>query len=94
MPYTITRFDPTPNPNALKCVLDRAIVGPEEAPRSYRTRESAKDDPVASALFGIDPAGSITNVLMNADWITINKAPDADWKRIKESVRGVLAKAD
>lgn len=94
MPYRITRFDSTPNPNALKCVLDRAIVGPDEAPRSYRNAQSAKEDPVARALFGVEPAGSITSVLMNADWITINKAPDADWQRIKESVRSVLSQAD
>lgn len=94
MPYTITRFDPTPNPNAIKCVLDREIVGPDEAPRSYRSRESAMSDPLATKLFGVDPAGTITSVLINADWITVNKAPDADWKRVKEAVRRILAQVE
>ena len=94
MAYRITRFDSTPNPNALKCVLDRAVIGPDEAPRSYRTAQAAAEDPIARALFGIDPVGSVTSVLMNADWITINKAPDADWKRVKEAARAVLSQAE
>ncbi len=92
MPYHVLRFDPTPNPNALKCVLDRAIVAPDEAPRSYRSSPDASEDPVAAALFAIAPAGSVTSVLINADWITINKTSEADWKPIKDAVRDVLAK--
>lgn len=94
MPYQVTRFDPTPNPNALKCVLDRAVVAPDAPPRSYRSAASAADDPLAKALFEVAPAGSITSVLMNADWITINRSPGADWKRIKDSVRDVLLQAE
>lgn len=94
MAYRITRFDSTPNPNALKCVLDRAIIQPDEPPRSYRGAQAAAEDAVARALFAIEPAGTVTSVLMNGDWITINKAPDADWKRVKDAVRAVLSQAD
>ncbi len=91
MGYIVTKFEPTPNPNAMKCVLDRAVISAEDAPRSYRSIASARDDPVAAALFGIGPAGAVTGVLINSGWITVNKSPEADWKRVKQCVRDALA---
>ncbi len=84
MPYTVTRFQSTPNPNAVKCVLDRTTG---EAVRSYFNAGAAQDDPVASALFAID---GVTNVLINDDWITVSKRPDAKWPAIKSAVERAL----
>lgn len=93
MGYIVKKFESTPNPNAIKCVLDRAVIPPDAPPRSYRSAASASGDPVAAALFAIGPAGAVTGVLMSADWITVNKSPEADWKRIKNGVRDALAGA-
>ena len=84
MPYTITRFEPTPNPNAMKCWLDRPI---SDQPRSFFSSAMAAGDPIAEPLF--KDAG-ITNLLLNGEWMTVNKAPDAEWRTIKASVQRVL----
>lgn len=88
MPYTVTKFQETPNPNAIKCVLDRRI---SDRPRSFFNAEQASGDPVAAALFGI---AGVTNVLINTDWVTVNKSPEADWRGIKAAVERVLGEAE
>lgn len=88
MPYKVVSFETTPNPNAIKCVLDRS---PGERPRSYFNAESAQGDPLAAALFGID---GVTNVLIHTQWISVNKTPEADWAGVKAGVRRVLKEAD
>ena len=87
MPFTITQFETTPNPNAVKCWLDRPI---SDRPRSFLNAEMAREDDRAAALF--DEAGAIC-VFFNGDWLTVNKAPDADWTTVKARVKKVLAAA-
>lgn len=87
MPFTILRYEATPNPNALKCILDRPI---STGPRSFLNADMAADDPVASALFREAP---ITTILMNEGWMTINKKPEAEWRAVKPKVERVLAAA-
>jgi len=88
MPYTITEFESTPNPNALKCWLDRPI---SSGPRSFLNAEMAADDPIASRLF--EQAGAVC-VLFNGDWMTVNKAPEARWSTVKAAVQEVLSAID
>src|SRR5262245_48021284 len=73
MPYAITEFESTPNPNAVKCWLDKPI---SEGPRSFWRPDLAAGDPIAAALFA---EAGVTNVLFNGEWMTVNKPPDADW---------------
>jgi hypothetical protein len=87
VPYIVKEFEPTPNPNAMKCWLDRPI---SQGPRSFLNASMAKGDPVAEALF--TTAGA-TCVYFNGDWLTVNKHPDDDWTRVKASVKRVLAAA-
>ena len=87
MPYRVTNFQDTPNPNAVKCLLDRPIRDPGRGPGSYRTAQAAADDPVAVALFSIP---GVTNLLINADWLTVSKEPGVPWKTIQSEVRRVL----
>lgn len=88
MPYAVTKFQDTPNPNALKCIVDHRL---SERPRSYFNAEQAQDDPIAAALFAIE---GVTNVLINTDWVTVNKRPEADWRAIKAAIERVLREAD
>lgn len=87
MPYRITQYEQTPNPNALKCHLDQPI---SEQPRSFRSREEAAGDLLAKQLF----QAGVTNVLMSGEWMTINKPEDADWKTIKRDVEEVLSRQE
>ena len=84
MAYTVTKFQPTPNPNALKCVLDRPLPEPI---RSYRAREQAEADPLGAALFAVP---GVTGVLLSGGWLTVNKSPEADWSGVKKGIEAVL----
>lgn len=55
MPFTVREFEPTPNPNAMKCWLDRPICS---GPRSFLNSAAAAGDPIAAALFA--EAGATT----------------------------------
>lgn len=90
MALSVVRFDTTPNPNALKCVLDASVT---EAPRSYFRAEQATEagDTLAASLFAIP---GVTNVLIHSDWITVCKASEASWAEIKRGIREVVSKAD
>ncbi len=87
MPYAITEFRPTPNPNALKCILDRPLPAP---PRSFRSAEQARGDALAHALFGVP---GVTALLLNGDWFTVNKSPKSEWPAIKAGMQRALAEA-
>ncbi|MFG0329942.1 MAG: NifU N-terminal domain-containing protein [Phycisphaerales bacterium] len=88
MSFTVVEFEPTPNPNALKCRLDRRICA---GTRSYLRPELGADDPVAGPLFAID---GVTAVMLCQDFVTVNKAPDAKWAAIKRRVKSTLASID
>jgi len=88
MAYKVVSFEPTPNPNAVKCVLDRS---PGPRPRSYFKAEQAAGDPIAEPLFALD---GVTNVLVHDGWISVCKTADADWKRIKAGIERVLSGAE
>lgn len=89
MPLDIASFDPTPNPNAIKCVLRGRAT---EIPRSYfnRAQAQAAADELALALFGIE---GVSSVLIHHEFISVNKAEGAPWGPIKRGVRRVLAEA-
>lgn len=87
MPYKVTQLVSTPNPNAVKCILDRAIREPGAGSVAWRSALSASGDPAAAAIFEIR---GVNNLLFNSDWITVGKAADADWKSIMPQVKRVL----
>lgn len=84
VPRRVVRFQPTPNPNALKCVLDAALPEPI---RSFRRREEADADPLGKALFCVP---GVNGVLLAGEWLTINKDPGADWESVKSGVQAAL----
>jgi len=88
MGYEVRRFEQTPNPNAVKCVLDRTIASRR---RSYFRPEEAAGDSLAEAIFSV---GGVTNVLLLDSWLTVTKAPDESWRTVKSGVRRVLRDAD
>jgi hypothetical protein len=91
MPRRVLEFQPTPNPNAVKCILDGPIRDPERGPASYRAAPPGEADPLAAALFGVP---GVVGLLINGDWITVNKAPEAEWKAVRAGVSRVLAERE
>jgi len=87
MGFRLIEIQPTPNPNALKFVLDRPI---SELPISFFNAAAAKDHPLAKRLFAIP---GVSSLLLLGDFITINKSSDAGWNDIKKQARAVLSAA-
>jgi hypothetical protein len=85
MPYRIVEVQPTPNPNALKFLLDRPIT---DQPTSFFSAAGAEDHPIAGRLFAIR---GVSSLLLLGDFVTVNKSPDAGWAEIKSGVQRVLS---
>lgn len=74
-------IQPTPNPNALKFILDRPVKNTGKS--TYKKPTDAVNNPMASALFtirGIDQIHFFSNV------ITITKFGYEDWDEIENRV--------
>jgi hypothetical protein len=89
MAETQILFQPTPNPNAGKFTVDRRIVAGNS--KSFYNAEQAEAEPVAKALFELD---GVASVFMVGDFVTVTKAPAADWStlipRVIETMEQVL----
>ncbi|MCM2348898.1 MAG: NifU family protein [Bacteriovoracaceae bacterium] len=73
---------PTPNPNALKFILEKDVMG--EGKVSFKTPQDCKDVPLAAALFdlrGVDQIHFFQNV------ITISKFSFEDWDNLEPAVQ-------
>jgi len=79
MPVTISS---TPNPNAVKFTVGVQVGGPTTFVPSQPT-----DDPLGSALLGLP---GVASVFLTADFVTINKLPDAAWESIIEPAQQFL----
>ena len=56
MGFRVHDVQPTPNPNAVKFILDRAVA---DQPTSFFNAGAAKDHPLAAKLFGIPGVSSL-----------------------------------
>jgi hypothetical protein len=86
MPFRVVEMQATPNPNAMKFVLDRIIA---DQPTSFFNAEAAEGHPIASKLFRIS---GVCNLLLLGDFLTVNKQPAVRWESISGKVREVLKK--
>lgn len=85
MAFRVVEVQPTPNPNALKFMLDGPIA---EQPTSFLAAGTAAEHPVASRLFAIP---GVVSLLLLGDFVTVNKSPDSNWADIKPRVKRVLS---
>ena len=70
--------DLTPNPHALKFVLNKKLLNTET--RQYPDKDSAKNDPFAKGIFEID---GVASVFYMDKFVTIEKTVDANWGQIQ-----------
>jgi Fe-S cluster biogenesis protein NfuA len=70
--------DLTPNPHALKFILNQKLLNYET--RQYADKESAKNDPFASGIFQLD---GVVSVFYMDKFVTIEKSPEANWGQIQ-----------
>ena len=83
----VTRNDPTPNPDAIKFVLDGQIVA--AGSRSFRDRVLC-EDPVAKRLFEIE---EVVSIFFVSNVVTVTKDPFADWGILIPRINQVLEEA-
>lgn len=94
VPIRVERFEETPNPNALKCVLAGRLpaVDPPERPlRSYGSLDAARaaGDDIGAALLAIP---GVVSALVTPEWVTVVKAQRVEWKRIKPAISDAIAR--
>jgi NFU1 iron-sulfur cluster scaffold homolog, mitochondrial len=85
--FVVRDIQPTPNPNAMKFVLDRTIAA---TPARFYTKEEAINHPLASRLLAV---AGVSHVMLLADFVTIGKEPAARWSDIKPRVSRLLSDA-
>lgn len=71
----------TPNPSAVKFVLDTDALGPDS--RSYFSAAEAAGDALASRIFEVQ---GVRALFMVDDFITVTRAADASWDDMVEEV--------
>jgi hypothetical protein len=80
-------FNRTPNPNAGKFVVGRAVVE-GKASKSFYSAGQAAGTPVAEALFALD---GVASIFMVEDFITVTKAAEAEWSVLAPEVIQTIA---
>ena len=71
--------DLTPNPQALKFILNEKLLQRET--RNFADKDSASNDPLATGIFKID---GVVSVFYMDRFITIEKDPKASWGQIQK----------
>ena len=89
MPDTNVRFQPTPNPNAGKFILNRKVLE-GTASRSFYNADDAADLPLAASLFELE---GVVSLFMVDDFITVTKSPDTDWEKMIPQVQSIIEQA-
>jgi len=87
MAFRVEEIQSTPNPNAIKVILDQPV---STEPTSFLHHSAAGGHPLAMQLFAIP---GVSSLLLLDDFITINKSSDACWADITSRVRQVLGES-
>jgi NFU1 iron-sulfur cluster scaffold homolog, mitochondrial len=83
---TIIDIQPTPNPNALKFIVD---VNFPTGSHSFMSAKDAEKDLLAKEIFAL---GKVVSVFYMNNFLTVSKTPDGDWATLKEGIMSAVAK--
>lgn len=75
----------TPNPQTIKFIPGIEVL--ENGVLDIPSKEEAAKSPLAETLFGVD---QVERVFLGRDFISVTKAPDADWKLLKPEVLAAI----
>lgn len=78
----------TPNPQSMKFLPGRDVLGGTAPGMDFPTPESAAASPLAEALFAVD---GVTGVFLGPDFVTVSKDAAVEWMHVKPAVLGVIA---
>jgi len=77
----------TPNPATLKFLPGRDVVGKDGTIREFARGEDVSRAPLAEMLFMIP---DVERVFFGADYISVTRVDDAQWKHLKPAVLGAI----
>jgi Fe-S cluster biogenesis protein NfuA len=77
--------EPTPNPATLKFLPGRAVM--DSGTANFTEAAAAKTSPLAETLFALE---GVTGVYLGGDFITVSKATDLDWLKLKPVVLAAI----
>ncbi len=84
MDFTVTT-QPTPNPNALKFVLNVPVKTTDSA--IFRTSADALTVPLAAALVKLD---HVTEVYFSGKFITVTQNGEGDWEVLEKAIKAAI----
>jgi len=84
MGHTVT-VQPTPNPNALKFVLNVPVKSTDSA--IFRTYEDAALVPLAAAIMKLD---GVSEVYFSGKFITVTQTGSVNWDLLEPSISGAV----
>ena len=84
MPPVEVRFEPTPNPNALKFVTNRHL---SHSAHEFNTTEEAEASPFATKIFQFPWADG---VFISQDFITIRKSEIVEWDAVSQPLADMI----
>jgi len=76
----------TPNPNAVKFVLNRNLL--EGDPIEFKFGSEAKNSPLVQELFNFP---FVLNVFVSTNFITVTKTQNIDWTEIIPQLRNFIS---
>jgi Fe-S cluster biogenesis protein NfuA len=80
-----TMIQSTPNPNALKFILNVPVK--TEGKVTYKNASACSHNPMAAALFSIP---NITEVYFFDNYVTVTQDGTADWDQIEEQIKKII----
>ncbi|MEL6323282.1 MAG: NifU family protein [Pseudomonadota bacterium] len=78
--------EPTPNPDTVKFLPGQPVAG-AAGPFDFPSIETAGASPLARALFSVE---GVAGVFLGSDFLSISKAPEADWKHVRPMVLAAI----
>src|ERR1039458_7367529 len=80
-----TMIQSTPNPNALKFVLNVPVKTVGKV--TYKNASACKHNPMAAALFTIP---NISEVYFFDNYVTVTQDGNVDWDQIEEQIKKII----
>ena len=86
-PVKVLNVEATPNPHALKFVVDGRVT--EGGARSFESPTEADAHPLARALFEL---GAVKTVFFMPSFVTVSKEPATEWAELQPRIEQALAR--
>ncbi len=87
LPYKVVNTQPTPNPDALKFMMNKHVV--KSGTKSFGSKEEAAGDSFAEALFNLP---GVRNIYLSEDFVSVTKSMMEEWHDLVEPIQGAIEK--